>query len=110
MRHVTAAVLLALPLAVAALADDKKADPPPKGTLPKEWRRLGLTDQQKADAYALEAKYKPRIAELEAQVAALKDEEHKALLALLTDEQRKRLDQLLTGEEKPDAAPKDKDK
>jgi hypothetical protein len=62
--------------------------------------------------YAIEAKYKSQISDLEDKIADLKAAEHKELAAVLTAEQKKHLDEILTGEPaKPDPTPaKDKDK
>jgi hypothetical protein len=92
------AVLLAvLPLwAVAQDKTTKKADEQPapvvvKSQLPKGWKALGLSDQQKKNVYVLRAKYAAKRQALEEQLKALKDEETKALEGVLTEGQKARL-------------------
>lgn len=108
MRPAPAAALALLAVVGSALAADppQPAPTPPaatKGTLPRDWKKLGLTDDQKLKAYAITAAAKEKVAKLEAELAAVKEEEHKQLAALLTDDQRKHLAELLTGD-----APADK--
>ncbi len=71
-------------------ADEKKADPP-KGKLPADWKKLGLTDAQTKDIYAIEADYGPKIEDLENQVKKLKDERFEKMVKVLTPEQKARL-------------------
>ena len=93
------APLTALVLAAFALAADPPppvppADPPAappavvKGHLPLHWRQIGLTDAQKAQVYAIEAKHKAAIDKLEQQLADEKAAEKQELDALLTDGQK----------------------
>ncbi len=113
MRYNASAVAF-LGLVLAALlavgADTPPAAPTPpratKGTLPRDWKKLGLTDEQKVKAYAITADAKDKLAKLEAEIAAIKADEHKKLDALLTPDQRAHLVELLSGV--PASAPSDK--
>ena len=113
MRYNASAVAF-LGLVLAALlavgADTPPAAPTPpratKGTLPRDWKKLGLTDEQKVKAYAITADAKDKLAKLEAEIAAIKADEHKKLDALLTPDQRGALVELLSGV--PASAPSDK--
>ncbi|GEM_PF-4724637 len=103
-RFFTVAALTAFTALPAPAADTPAPPAPPaatsaiKGVLPRDWKKLGLSDDQKQKAYAITADAKAKLAKLEAEIAAIKDDEHKQLNALLSDEQRKHLAQLLTGD------------
>jgi peptidoglycan hydrolase CwlO-like protein len=71
-----------------------------KGTLPPNWRKLGLTDAQVQEVYKVQAKYKEEIAKHEAEIRKLKAAMDKEEKAVLTPEQQKRLDEILTGKGK----------
>lgn len=103
----TAAVLLAPSAATAQ--DPKPPQEPPKpgatkpepapagrGQLPPYWKQLGLSEQQKAQVFAAQSKYRTRIADLERQIKELRAEEQKELAKILTDEQRTKLRELVT--------------
>lgn len=79
-----------------------KDDPAPKakGTLPANWRKLGLSDSQVQDIYKVQSKYDTEIDKLEAKIAELKANRTKDMKAILTTEQKKRLDEILTGKDK----------
>ncbi|HEY7313419.1 MAG TPA: hypothetical protein VH643_28980 [Gemmataceae bacterium] len=103
-KFASAAVLLAcLSLAVAqeksTKEDKKKPDETPapvfvKGQLPRGWKALGLTDEQKKKVFTTKAKYAVKRQKLEEQLKALKDEETKELEKVLTDAQKQRLSEL----------------
>ena len=82
--------------------DAKKDDPPAKlkGTLPQNWKKLGLTDAQVQDIYKVQSKYADEIAKHEAEIKKLKAARDKEEKAVLTPEQKKRLDEILTGKDK----------
>jgi hypothetical protein len=88
------------------MADDTKKpdDPKAHGFLPRDFKKLGLTDKQTQEIYKIEAKYKDKIADLQQQIDDLKAAERKDVDAVLTDDQKARLKELLLGE------PADKDK
>src|SRR5262249_27092383 len=71
------------------------------GALPANYRRLNLTDEQVKNLYKLRTDYRARIAEMEKQIAKLKDEEKEAMEKVLTAEQQKKLRELKTGERVP---------
>ena len=94
------------------LADDKKPDDPKvHGVLPKDFKKLGLSDKQTQDIYKIEANYRDKIAALQQQLDDLKAAERKEVEGVLTDDQKAALAKLLVGDlpdkDKP-APPKDK--
>jgi hypothetical protein len=103
-KFAAAVVLLAcLSLAVAQekttrKEDAKKPDEPApvivKGQLPRGWKALGLTDEQKKKVLTTRAKFAAKRQALEEQIKALKAEEMTALEKLLTDAQKQRLTEL----------------
>jgi hypothetical protein len=52
-------------------------DPKPKGQgrLPPNWSKLGLSDDQKRQIYSIEAEYKSKIDDLQAQIDQLRKKE-----------------------------------
>jgi Spy/CpxP family protein refolding chaperone len=89
-----AAVILAVLFSGAigdGLAQDKGDTKKAKGTLPAGWKKLALSDKQKADIYAVMGEYKTKIKALDDQIKALKEEEHREMVKLLTDDQKKQL-------------------
>ena len=66
--------------------DPKKEDPAAKvkGTLPKLWGKIGLSEEQKQNVYKVKAKYYDEIEKLESKVRELKATEDKELKAILT--------------------------
>ena len=81
---------------------DKKDEPPTKvkGTLPPNWKKLGLTDAQVQEVYKVQSKYNEEIAKHEAKIKELKLSREKDEKAVLTAEQKKRLEEILTGKDK----------
>jgi Spy/CpxP family protein refolding chaperone len=80
--------------------DPKKDDVKAKGTLPQNWGKLGLTDDQKQQIYKVQTKYNSEIDKLEAQIKDLKGQRDKEMRAVLTPEQKKRLEEILIGKDK----------
>jgi peptidoglycan hydrolase CwlO-like protein len=78
-------------------ADDKK-EPAAKGTLPANWKKLGLTDDQVKKVYKAQSDYRNKIAVLEEQIKELKSKEKSEMEALLTDAQKARLREIKTGD------------
>jgi hypothetical protein len=68
-----------------------------KGTLPANWGKLGLSDEQKQKVYKAQADHKTKIAALEKQIKELKEEEKTAMEAVLTPAQKARLKEILLG-------------
>jgi hypothetical protein len=85
--------------------DDK--DPPAKikGTLPKYWKKLGLSEEQVQKVYKIQADYQAKIAELDRKKEALIKEEKAEREKILTEAQKALLKEIILGE-----TPKDKDK
>ena len=95
--------------------DTKKDDPKAaktepqvkfKGTLPQNWGKIGLTDDQKQEIYKIQGKYHSEIEKLEAKVKELKGTRDKEIRAVLTPDQKKRLEDIVIGKDKD--TPKDK--
>src|SRR5262245_4257365 len=90
--------------------DPKKTDdpaPPVKGTLPANWKKLGLTYQQTREVYRIRGAYAAKIDALKQKIEALHEEEKAELDKLLTDAQKARLREIKLGET---TKPKDPDK
>jgi hypothetical protein len=92
------------------LAQEPKKDPEPpprvKGMLPKFFKSLGLSDEQRQAIYALQARYGGRIEVLAEQIRKLRAEEAMEIDKVLTEAQKARLRELRLGEI---GKPKDKD-
>jgi Spy/CpxP family protein refolding chaperone len=69
---------------------DKSAEKS-RGRLPAGYGRLDLKDDQKEKIYAIQANYQTRIDELEARLAALKQERDAEIEGVLTEEQKQKL-------------------
>ena len=82
-------------------ADKPAVEVPAKGMLPAQWKKLGLTDEQRARVYKVQADYRARKAALAKQLADLKKEERLKLEAILTDAQKARLKELRSGTTTP---------
>lgn len=86
--------------------DPKKDDPKPakkdepagklKGSLPPNWGKIGLTDDQKQDVYKVQAKYNAEIEKLEGKIKELKAARDKDMKAVLTAEQKKALQDIIS--------------
>jgi hypothetical protein len=110
--------LAVVPVAAALLAsgwllgDDPKksdADPPPryKGTLPANFKKIGLSAEQKTNIYKIQAVYGAKIDALTQKIAELKADERAEIDKVLTDAQKQMLRDLRTGDI---AKPKDPEK
>jgi hypothetical protein len=82
-------------------------DTSPKKGLPKNWSKLGLTDEQRMSIDKVQGKYGGQIRQLKARLKELAEEENTELLKILTPTQKERLRDIVTGEKGKD---KDKDK
>lgn len=82
-----------------AKKETKKADPPTKvkGTLPPNWGKIGLTNDQKQEIYKIQAKYKAEIDALEAKIKGLKGTRDMEMKAVLNPDQKKKLAEVLSG-------------
>ncbi|QDV32382.1 hypothetical protein [Tautonia plasticadhaerens] len=67
---------------------------PPYRRVPSYFGQVGLSDQQKADIYALRGRYRAELSELERQIEEMKRREMEECESVLTDSQRKLLTQL----------------
>ena len=112
-----AAIAVALLAGGWLLGDDKKPDdkdaPKVKGQLPRDFKKLGLSDKQIQDIYKIEATYHDQISTLQQKIDDLKKAEHDDVDNVLTDEQKAHLKEIRTADiptkDKPAPAP-DKDK
>jgi Spy/CpxP family protein refolding chaperone len=68
-----------------------------RGTLPQNWGKLGLTDEQKQKIYEIQGKVRVKVDELKAKIKDLQDEERKDMEKILTDAQRARLREIIAG-------------
>ncbi len=68
-----------------------------RGTLPANWKKIGLTDTQVQEIYKVQSKHNDEIDKLEAKIKELKTARDKEMKAVLTPEQKKRLDDIVTG-------------
>jgi len=92
---------------------DEPAKPAPtptpatKGTLPRDFKKLGLTDAQKIAVEKITGEARSKVADLEAQITSIREQEHKDALAVLTDAQRQQLKAILTAgvDDKPAPTP-----
>lgn len=108
IRVMLAVLMVGVVVASGSFGDDKKEDKAPvkvKGTLPANWSKLGLSDEQKQKVYTAQSEFRGKIAELEAKIKELKKQEREELEKVLTDAQKGRLKELLL-----EKAPTDKKK
>lgn len=76
------------------------------GRLPNNWGKLGLSDKQKKDVYARQAKYATEINALIRQVEELREKRDTEVEAVLTAEQKVKLKELLAESAKKSASKK----
>jgi hypothetical protein len=98
--HVTRGSLLAVAFLAGGLlfGDDPKATLKTRGSLPQDWSKLGLTDEQKQKAYSIETEYQSKIDALQQQIKTmqqqvntLEEQKRDELAKVLTDAQKARL-------------------
>ncbi len=65
--------------------------PPVRGYLYKNWKKLGLTDEQKQAVYKVQGNYRGQIRLLTLQIKKLKREEKIDAIKVLTKAQKERL-------------------
>jgi hypothetical protein len=96
------------------MAQDRKTTdkdaPPPSGSLPAYFKRLGLSDEQSRAVRKVRGEYKAKIDTLTKKLRDLRQEEREQLDKILTPEQRTRLRELRAGPPAKDARPSAKDK
>ena len=104
---VSCAALLALAVQPSRSGDDAPAAKAEASRsrvrLPNNYGQLGLTPEQRERIYAVQAEYAQKIEQLEAQLAALREQRDKQCQALLTPEQRARLAAILKDREQQKA-------
>jgi Spy/CpxP family protein refolding chaperone len=95
VRSLFCSVIVILLSVALTPAQEKKDVAPKRGQLPQNWSKLGLSDEQKAKVYAIQAEYKAKIDEIKKQMEELQKQERRALEAVLTPAQKNRLRELL---------------
>jgi hypothetical protein len=112
LRLRAAVTVLAVALVVTgwSLGDDKKDTPPPRGTLPQHYKKIGLTDEQREAVLRVRGGYRAKIDALKRQISQLQRDEKEELEKLLTDAQKARLRELRSGEPSPKDKGTGKDK
>ena len=76
----------------------KKAEKPKtrlRGRVPRYFGQLGLSREQRQEIYRIQAKYRSQIAELQAQIAALRKAERQEIEGVLTEGQKARLEEII---------------
>lgn len=67
----------------------------PRGRVPNHYGKIGLTNEQKEEIYAVQAKYREQIESLQAQINELQQEEASEIYLVLTDNQKESLKKIL---------------
>jgi hypothetical protein len=101
-QRLLATALLAVVLLVGVLVGQDKPAVKVRVQLYPNWKKLGLTDDQRERIGKIQGEYRSKIADLEAQVKQLRKEERDKAMLVLTAAQKERLKELITGESKPD--------
>lgn len=103
---------LRVPIVVAATAlllggflHGQNQQPPLRGTLPANWGRLGLSDDQRRSIYKAQDEFRAKEAELEEQLRKLRNKRKETLEALLTEEQKKKLKDINSGKDPEEKKP-----
>jgi hypothetical protein len=88
---------LALLAVDQGLSQQEKADTAPaiKGKLPKNYSKLGLTDEQKQKIFTIEADFGTKIDGLRKQIKTLQAQQKGELEKVLTDDQKAALTRLI---------------
>jgi Spy/CpxP family protein refolding chaperone len=89
-----------------AKADAKLDDSKPKGRLPNNWGKLGLTAAQKDKVYSIAGSYATKIEELQKMIGDLESKRDTEMHGILTADQQKQLDSLTVDSTKAKAAKK----
>ena len=99
-------MLVGVLLASGLIGQEKDVPAKVKGTLPANWKKVGLTDDQVQQVYRVQARYNAQIAELDAKIKELKKIEKAEMEKVMTAAQKARLKEIVTGEDKkPDSVP-----
>ena len=75
-------------------AATKESKDLPKGYLPANWKKLGLTDAQRDKILAISGTYSAEIDQLEERIKQLKEKKTREQLDVLTDAQKKALEDI----------------
>lgn len=67
----------------------------PRGRVPNHYGKIGLTDAQKEEIYAIQAKYRGQVEKLQEQINELQQEEASEIYLVLTDNQKDALKKIL---------------
>ena len=87
----TGMLVVVLFLSAAVVTGQDKKDKGKKGSLPANYGKLGLSDDQKKKIYAIQDEYGTKIADLKKQIDELTKKEHQEWYAILTDDQKEQL-------------------
>jgi len=68
----------------------------PRGRVPNHYGKIGLTNEQKDEIYAIQAKYREQIDTLQEQINEIQQEEASEIYLVLTDNQKESLKKILT--------------
>ena len=93
------------------MADDAKISSKGKGSLPANWGKLGLSDDQKKQIYSIIGEYRAKIDALQVQIDDMKRKEKADLTKVLTPAQKARLKEILAskaGADEKEEKPKEK--
>jgi len=123
MRYFVGAIVLSLLLgsASSAVAQDKEKsksgssgssssskDSKVRGVLPRHYRQLALSDEQRQTIYKIQNEYSDKIDDMQKKIDDIKAERDAKYLKSLTKAQRDRLEEIKKGTEKDDKDKKDK--
>ena len=68
----------------------------PRGRVPNHYGKLGLTNDQKEEIYAIQTNYRDQIAALQAQINELQQEQAAEIYLVLSDLQKNSLNKILS--------------
>ena len=123
MRYFVGAIVLSLLFgsASSAVAQDKEKsksgssgssssskDSKVRGVLPRHYRQLALSDEQRQTIYKIQNEYSDKIDDMQKKIDDIKAERDAKYLKSLTKAQRDRLEEIKKGTEKDDKDKKDK--
>lgn len=79
----------------SAESSQPAAKPTRRPRLPNHYGKLGLSDEQKQQVYAIQAKYQPQLDELQEKIRALQIERRMEINTVLTKGQKQRLKEIV---------------
>lgn len=98
MQMVLGSVLITTVLAGGLLFGEQQPSSKSKGKLPRFWRKLGLSDEQRKRVAAIQTGYKVKIDSLKAEISKLEEDEKRELGRVLTDAQREELKKIIASQ------------